>query len=645
MGGAARPSTRAAVAAIGGRRRARWPRRRTRPTPTPTAPASTSPSRASPTRATSDALLPRRVGRRAPARCSRHGGALSHHHGVGLNRARFVAEALGAGFGVLQCGEGRARPERHPQPGQARPAVARSATARLAVSDRDRERPRRRRRHEQRARRRRRAPTARSRTSTTRELLPDSPRRGLVEFDAARHGAARARGRDAPRSADGGPGRRGRHRQPAGSTVVWDRATGEPVGPGLGWQDLRTVGACLVLPGRGPAPRAEPVGHQGGRGCSTRSTPTARATSASAPSTPGSRGRCRAARCTSPTLTNAAVTGLHRPRRHAAGTTRVLDALRHPRADAAGDRRLVRRRSARRPRSPGAPPIAGIARRPAGVARRARAASRPGRPRSRSAPAACSTSCSAPSRPAFDDRAAAAAPSRSSPGAATATTTWGVEAVMLSAGTNVRVAARRPRHHRHRAPSPTTSPPRATTPTASVYVPALLGLGTPAWDYGARGTLLGLTRGTGRPEIVRAVLEGVAQRGADLVEAAEADSGHRRSRTLRVDGGMTRQPDLRAGAGRRRAAAGRDLARCSRPPRSGAAFLAGLAVGTWAERGRGRRHLGAARRWSSPAAPLDRDRWPEAVAPRRRLAPRAVRPRLLTVTVSEQFDGNRHPPQ
>ena len=55
------------------------------------------------------------------------GGALSHHHGVGLNRARFVAEALGAGFGVLQSREGRARPERHPQPGQARPARARSA--------------------------------------------------------------------------------------------------------------------------------------------------------------------------------------------------------------------------------------------------------------------------------------------------------------------------------------------------------------------------------------------------------------------------------------------------------------------------------------------------------------------------------------
>src|SRR4029077_17050998 len=55
------------------------------------------------------------------------------------------------------------------------------------------------------------------------------------------------------------------------------------------------------------------------------------------------------------------------------------------------------------------------------------------------------------------------------------------------------------------------------------FVPALLGMGTPAWAFGARGTLLGLTRGSGRPEVVRAVLEGVAHRGADLVEAAEAD--------------------------------------------------------------------------------------------------------------------------
>ena len=70
-----------------------------------------------------------------------------------------------------------------------------------------------------------------------------------------------------------------------------------------------------------------------------------------------------------------------------------------------------------------------------------------------------------------------------------------------------------------------------------MYVPAQLGLGTPRWDYGARGTLLGLTRGTGRAQVVRAVLEGVAHRGADLIDAAESDSGTR-IESLRVDGGM-----------------------------------------------------------------------------------------------------------
>ena len=60
-----------------------------------------------------------------------------------------------------------------------------------------------------------------------------------------------------------------------------------------------------------------------------------------------------------------------------------------------------------------------------------------------------------------------------------------------------------------------------------VFVPALLGLGTPQWDYGARGTLLGVTRGTTRAHVVRAVLEGVAHRGADLVAATEADTGLR----------------------------------------------------------------------------------------------------------------------
>ena len=69
-------------------------------------------------------------------------------------------------------------------------------------------------------------------------------------------------------------------------------------------------------------------------------------------------------------------------------------------------------------------------------------------------------------------------------------------------------------------------------------VPALLGLGTPQWDFGARGALFGLTRGTSRAHVVRAVLEGIAHSGADLLEATEGDTG-RPVEALRVDGGMS----------------------------------------------------------------------------------------------------------
>jgi glycerol kinase len=143
-----------------------------------------------------------------------------------------------------------------------------------------------------------------------------------------------------------------------------------------------------------------------------------------------------------------------------------------------------------------------------------------------------------------------------------------------------------------------------------VFVPALLGLGTPEWDFGARGTLLGLTRGSGRAEIARAVLEGVAHRGADLVEAAEIDAG-RPLEALRVDGGMS--------ANRVFVQALADA--CNRPielspvleaTTLGAAYLAGMAVGTWADEDE------IAEAWKpraivDPGRPLDRDRWRAAV--------------------------------
>jgi glycerol kinase len=158
--------------------------------------------------------------------------------------------------------------------------------------------------------------------------------------------------------------------------------------------------------------------------------------------------------------------------------------------------------------------------------------------------------------------------------------TWGVEGIMLSAGTNVEWL---------RDDLGLIDTAAASHDVASgcddtdgvVFVPALLGLGTPRWDYGARGTLLGVTRGTTRAHVVRAVLEGVAHRGADLLDAARLDTGMDIV-TVRVDGGMSRNPTF--------VQALADAAGCpievspvAESTTIGAAFLAGLAVGVWAD--------------------------------------------------------------
>ena len=65
------------------------------------------------------------------------------------------------------------------------------------------------------------------------------------------------------------------------------------------------------------------------------------------------------------------------------------------------------------------------------------------------------------------------------------------------------------------------------------FVPALTGLGSPYWDPYARGALLGLTRGTGRAQIVRATLEAIAYQTVDAVRAQEAASGEALERAAR----------------------------------------------------------------------------------------------------------------
>ena len=80
---------------------------------------------------------------------------------------------------------------------------------------------------------------------------------------------------------------------------------------------------------------------------------------------------------------------------------------------------------------------------------------------------------------------------------------------------------------------------QSVSSTGGVYlVPAFTGLGAPWWDMYSRGTLIGMTRGTGRPHIVRAALESIAYQSADLMEAMAKDAGHRPER-LQVDGGAS----------------------------------------------------------------------------------------------------------
>ena len=63
--------------------------------------------------------------------------------------------------------------------------------------------------------------------------------------------------------------------------------------------------------------------------------------------------------------------------------------------------------------------------------------------------------------------------------------------------------------------------------TGDVYlVPAFAGLGAPQWDAAARGTIVGLTRGSTRAHLARAALESIAFQTADLIEAMQQDCGH-----------------------------------------------------------------------------------------------------------------------
>jgi len=152
--------------------------------------------------------------------------------------------------------------------------------------------------------------------------------------------------------------------------------------------------------------------------------------------------------------------------------------------------------------------------------------------------------------------------------------------------------------------------------SGGVYVvPAFSGLGAPHWDPSARGTIVGITRGTTRNHVIRATLESIAYQVRDVLECMEADSRVRLAE-LRVDGGavsnnflMQFQSDV----------LGVPLVRplITETTALGAAYLAGLATDYWKDRKELARNWRAERRFEPDMPDEKRDRlidgWKRAV--------------------------------
>jgi glycerol kinase len=436
------------------------------------------------------------------------------------------------------------------------------------------------------------------------ELLPDSPADGLVEFDAGALATCTHTLAEAAITAVGTVDGIGICNQRA-STVVWDRATGEPVGPALGWQDLRTIGACLALRGEGlqlaPNQSATKLQWLVEQYDAAHARDLCFGTVDAWVAWTLSDGQIFV---TDPG--NAGVTGLA-ARGVAAWDASIVEKLGVgsvalptivDTAGACGHATAL----------PGVPPIVAIVGdQQASLA--GQACVRPGDAKITFGTGGMLDVNLGDEPPDFERRS----PSGTFPIVAwrvAGRTTWGAEAVMLAAGTNIQwlrddlglVATAEETH----------TVAAACSDSGGVwFVPAPLGLGTPQWDYGARSALFGLTRGSGRAEVVRAVLEGIAHRGADLVEATERDT-NASIEVLRIDGGMSDNPTFVQALAD---ATGRpvEISPVRDATTRGAGLLALVGLGafdavdglaaTWAPRTR-----------VEPQRALDRDRWREACA-------------------------------
>ena len=260
---------------------------------------------------------------------------------------------------------------------------------------------------------------------------------------------------------------------------------------------------------------------------------------------------------------------------------------------------------------PGAPPIAALVGDQQAQPRRPGLRAARGWRRSRSAPAGCSTCAPGRRAPASARRSAhgtfpIVAWSRGGE------RTWGAEAIMLSAGTNVDWLRDDLGIIDSRGATATTSPRSASTPTAWCTCPRCSASARRTGTTAPAARCSASPAAAGRPQVVRAVLEGVAHRGADLRGGGRGRHGGTIAaiRDRRRD---EPEPDVRPGTGQRNGPGDRGVAVRPRRPRSAPRYLAGLAVGVWGS------FDDIADAWDprdvvEPTGRLDRQQWASAIA-------------------------------
>lgn len=439
-----------------------------------------------------------------------------------------------------------------------------------------------------------------------RPMPPESPMQGLVEFDAD---AMAKTTLDVARQAlaDVGKVEAVGVTNQRSSAILWNASTGKALGPGLSWQDLRTVGQCIELAGEGfgieptstatkvswllKQPAAQDVDPSSIRWGTVDSWIVWHLTKGEAHITDAS---------------NAGVTGLVEPTidRWSSGRLKRLGI--HPQTaprivDSTGH-------LAEATALPGSPPVCGIiGDQQASLV--GQGCTKPGLAKITFGTGAMLDLCLDETRPKYTTRGAEGcypivAWQRNG------RIRWGAEAIMMSAGSAVDWLVEDMGILSSAAESAAVAAQCENT-GGVMAVPALVGLGAPYWDFGARGALLGFSRGTKRAHVVRAVLEGVAGRGAELLHAAEADSG-RHIEAVRVDGGMSANDvfiQALANATGRKVEISPELEATAR----GAGLLAGMATGVWSD------ESDVASTWAprttvEPAGDWDKEKWQDAVS-------------------------------